>query len=102
MLAHLLHARIFHYPLVGSIANFLGRILDPTEHDRLVDFGLHCAFDVGDLPVSHVVAPTLDDACCAELLEDRGHLCGLSDKILLLACGYGNQKTIDITLGYSP
>jgi len=62
---------IFLHLLVGRVADFLRRVFDPREHDGLAFFRLDRAPEVCRLAIRHIVAPALDLADRAELLEQR-------------------------------
>ena len=100
--AHLLHARIAHHLLVGRVARRLVGIFEPGEHDDFIRLGLHRALEVGELAVGHVVAPGLDHAGCAELLEHRRGVGGVLAKGFLVRGRNRDDKSFDIAHGFSP
>ena len=59
-------------------------------------FGLHRALVIGDLAFGHVVAPRLDHADRAIVLELAGRLLGHRAIVLLLPFGDGKEIAVDI------
>jgi hypothetical protein len=88
------------FSLAASRALF--RIFEPGEHDHFIRLGLHRALEVGELAVGHVVAPGLDHAGCAELLEHRRGVGGVLAKGFLVRGRNRDDKSFDIAHGFSP
>src|SRR4249919_4134125 len=90
------------FSLAASRAARLVGIFEPGEHDDLIRLGLHRALEIGELAVGHAVAPGLDHAGCAELLEHRRGVGGVLAKGFLVRGRNRDDKSFDIAHGFSP
>ncbi len=76
-----------------------GGVFDPGADDYLPGLCFHGALEVGDFAVGHIIAPCLNDAGSAELLEQWRSIGRVLDVCRLVGGGHCGDKPFDIGHG---